>query len=113
MLVIGALALRWWVQAGRVPVGAALALGALLMAALAATASRVGLVALLSCGMLVACWALRAGRGQRAVLAVGARWRCMCWRRWPCRNWRSGPMAWQGATCWSACARANRPAAAA
>ena len=35
LLVIGALALRWWVQAGRVPVGAALALGALLMAALA------------------------------------------------------------------------------
>lgn len=71
LLVIGALALRWWVQAGRVPVGAALALGALLMAALAATASRVGLVALLACGMLVAWWALRAGRGQRAVLAVG------------------------------------------
>ena len=71
LLVIGALALRWWVQAGRVPVGAAVALGALLMAALAATASRVGLVALLACGMLVAWWALRAGRGQRAVLAVG------------------------------------------
>ncbi|MBP7530395.1 MAG: O-antigen ligase C-terminal domain-containing protein [Ottowia sp.] len=71
LLVIGALALRWWVQAGRVPVGAALALGALLMAALAATASRVGLVALLACGALVAWWALRAGRGQRAVLAVG------------------------------------------
>ena len=71
LLVIGALALRWWVQAGRVTVGAALALGALLMAALAATASRVGLVALLACGALVAWWALRAGRGQRAVLAVG------------------------------------------
>lgn len=71
LLVIGALALRWWVQTGRVPVGAAVALGALLMAALAATASRVGLVALLACGALVAWWALRAGRGQRAVLAVG------------------------------------------
>ena len=29
LLVIGAMALRWWVQAWRVPVGAALALGAL------------------------------------------------------------------------------------
>ena len=43
LLVIGALALRWWVQAGRVPASAAVAMGALLMAALAATASRVGL----------------------------------------------------------------------
>ena len=71
LLVIGALALRWWVQAGRVPVAAAAGLGALLMAALAATASRVGLVALLACGALVAWWALRAGRARRAVLAVG------------------------------------------
>ncbi|MFD1891931.1 pilin glycosylation ligase domain-containing protein [Ottowia beijingensis] len=43
LLVMGLLALRWWVQAGRVPMGAALALGALLVSALAATASRVGL----------------------------------------------------------------------
>ncbi|MDO5691412.1 MAG: Wzy polymerase domain-containing protein [Pseudomonadota bacterium] len=71
LLVIGALALRWWVQVGRVPLGAAVALGALLMAALAATASRVGLVALLVCGGLAAWWALQAGRGWRAVLAVG------------------------------------------
>lgn len=56
LLVIGALALRWWVQAGRVPASAAVAMGALLMAALAATASRVGLVGLLACGALVAWW---------------------------------------------------------
>ena len=44
MLVMGALALRWAVQRGRLPVPTAGAMGVLLMAALAATASRVGLV---------------------------------------------------------------------
>ena len=75
LLVMGALALRWWVQAGRVRLLAAVALGVLLMAALAATASRVGLVALLGGGALVAWWSVRAGPGQRpmvALLAVAA-----------------------------------------
>lgn len=71
LLVIGLLALRWWVGAGRVPAAAAAPMAALLLAALAATASRVGLVALLVCGALLAWWGWRAGRGRWALLAVG------------------------------------------
>ncbi|MFT3778587.1 MAG: Wzy polymerase domain-containing protein [Ottowia sp.] len=71
LLVIGALALRGLVQGGRVARRHAAWLGALPMAALAATASRVGLVELLACGALVLWWAWGAGRGRGALLAVG------------------------------------------
>ena len=56
LLVMGALALRWAVQRGRLPVPTAGAMGVLLMAALAATASRVGLVALLAAGLAAGKW---------------------------------------------------------
>lgn len=72
LLLIGALALRWWVQAGLMPMLAAAGLGALLMAALAATASRVGLVALLACGALLVWWAWAAGRARLALLVLTA-----------------------------------------
>lgn len=74
LLVIGVLALRWQVQQGRWPGRApATALLALLTAALAATASRVGLVELLACGALALGWA-RAGRSAaNADAAAGPR----------------------------------------
>jgi len=75
LLVIGALALRWLVQTGRLRWRHAAWPGALLVAALAATASRVGLVELLACGALLLWWsgaARQPGEGRRAVmLAVG------------------------------------------
>ncbi|MCL1960250.1 MAG: Wzy polymerase domain-containing protein [Desulfovibrionaceae bacterium] len=74
LLVIGALALRWLARAGRLPGGHAAWMGALLMAALAATASRVGLVELLACGALLLWWALAARQprqGRRVAAAVG------------------------------------------
>ncbi len=60
LLLIGALALRWHVQQGRLSRAPAAALLLLLMAALAATASRAGLLELLACGALALWWA-RAG----------------------------------------------------
>ena len=77
LLVMGALSLRWWLQQGAWPgrgrAGAvAAAMGALLMAALAATASRVGLVELLVLGAAALWWARGHGRGRRVALgAVG------------------------------------------
>ncbi|MDR2156125.1 MAG: Wzy polymerase domain-containing protein [Burkholderiaceae bacterium] len=71
LLVIGALALRGLVQDGRLSWRLAAGLCALLVAALAATASRVGLVELLACGALLSWWARGAKHGRRAVLAVG------------------------------------------
>ena len=72
LLVMGALALRWAVQRGRLPVPTAGAMGVLLMAALAATASRVGLVALLAAGLAVLWWSRTGGRWRMALAAVGA-----------------------------------------
>jgi O-antigen ligase len=71
LLVIGALALRGLVRDGQLPWRLALVPGALLVAALAATASRVGLAELLVCGALLGWWAWRDGRGRWALLAVG------------------------------------------
>lgn len=76
LLVIGLLALRWLVQGGRLARAPAGWLGALLLAALAATASRVGLVELLACGALALWWAwqgpaLAPGRVRRVLWAVG------------------------------------------
>ena len=74
LLVIGALALAWLVRQGRLARGHAVWMGALLMVALAATASRVGLVELLACGALLLGWAWRGGAiaGRRALAGVGA-----------------------------------------
>ena len=71
LLVMGALALYGLARVGRLPKYLAVALGALLMAALAATASRVGLVELLACGALALWWAFAArqpGQGRGAAL---------------------------------------------
>lgn len=68
LLVIGLLSLRWWLRRGlsnRLAAGMA----ALLLTALAATASRVGLVEFLAAGALSLCWAAR-GRWRMAALAV-------------------------------------------
>ena len=68
LLVIGLLSLRWWLSRGlsnRLAAGMA----ALLLTALAATASRVGLVEFLAAGALSLCWAAR-GRWRMAALAV-------------------------------------------
>jgi len=75
LLMIGALALCWLVRDRRLPWRHAAWMGALLIAALAATASRVGLVELLACGALLTWWALASrepGRGRRMALIVGA-----------------------------------------
>jgi O-antigen ligase len=73
LLVIGLLALCWLSQAGRLRWRAAAPMGALLVVALAATASRVGLLELLLCGALLLWWAHRAGHGRRALgLLCGA-----------------------------------------
>jgi len=74
LLVIGALALRWQVQQGLWPARApAIALLALLMAALAATASRVGLVELLACGALVLWWGCAGRLVANGDVAAGQR----------------------------------------
>ena len=68
LLVIGLLSLRWSLRRGlsnRLAAGMA----ALLLTALAATASRVGLVEFLAAGALSLCWAAR-GRWRMAALAV-------------------------------------------
>ena len=70
LLVMGAWALRWWVQVQRLPTLVTVALGALRMAALAATASRVGLVALLGGGALALWWSLRGEGGPRRMVAL-------------------------------------------
>ena len=70
LLAMGAWALRWWVQVQRLPTLVTVALGALLMAALAATASRVGLVALLGGGALALWWSLRGEGGPRRLVAL-------------------------------------------
>ena len=71
LLVIGALALRWQVQQGRLARVPASVLLALLMAALAATASRLGLVALLAV-LALALWWARADRIARRGTSVPA-----------------------------------------
>ena len=72
LLVIGVLALRWQVQRGRRPGRApAVALLALLTTALAATASRVGLVELLACGALALWWARAGSSAANGDVAVG------------------------------------------
>ena len=72
LLVIGALSLRWWLQQAVSGHGRSVALaavtGALLMAGLAATASRVGLVELLVLGAAALWWARAPGRGRRVAL---------------------------------------------
>lgn len=62
LLVMGLLALRWWGQQGLAR-GVQAGLAALLLAALAATASRVGLLELLALGGMALCWAWRGARG--------------------------------------------------
>ena len=76
LLMIGALALYWAARDRplfwRYP---AWPMGALLVIALAATASRVGLVELLACSALLTWWAVASrepGRGWRMALIVGA-----------------------------------------
>jgi O-antigen ligase len=71
LLVIGALALRWLVRDGRLPWRLAAGMGALLLAALAATASRVGLVELLVYGALLLWWSRGAGRGRQVLWVLG------------------------------------------
>ncbi|MEZ5606609.1 MAG: Wzy polymerase domain-containing protein [Burkholderiaceae bacterium] len=71
LLVIGLAALRWHVQARRLPRGAAGGLAALLLAALAATASRIGGVELLALAAMAAWWSRGQGRG-RTVARVAA-----------------------------------------
>ena len=71
LLVIGALALRWQVQQGRLARVPASVLLALLMAALAATASRLGLVALVAV-LALALWWARADRIARRGTSVPA-----------------------------------------
>ncbi|MBK8667416.1 MAG: O-antigen ligase C-terminal domain-containing protein [Burkholderiales bacterium] len=73
LLVIGALALRWQVQQGRLARRPAAALLALLMAALAATASRLGLVALLAVLALVWWWARADRIARRSAVATAGR----------------------------------------
>lgn len=71
LLVIGLLALRWQFQRGWVTALHASWMGALLLMALAATASRVGLVALVALGTLVLWWS-RSLPGGRTRLLVAA-----------------------------------------
>jgi hypothetical protein len=97
LLMIGLLALRWWLQRGgavarlrpprRALVWALAALAvALLLVALAASASRIGLVELVLLGLLVAWWSRRDGHwwwshgGGRWRSSWGVRWR---WRWMP------------------------------
>ena len=72
LLVIGLAALRWHVQARRLPRVAAGVLAALLLAALAATASRIGGVELLALAALAAWWARGRGAGRAVALAAAA-----------------------------------------
>lgn len=71
LLVIGLWALRWLLLRGGIGRGVAIWMAALMSTALAATASRVGLVEFLALGALALWWAARAGgRWRVAVLAV-------------------------------------------
>ena len=75
LLVIGLLALGWLHNQRRLSRVAVGALSGLMLAALAATASRVGLVELLAVALLALWWASRAGASSRSVawsLAAGA-----------------------------------------
>ena len=74
LLAIGLLALRWLRARGVLPSGVAAGVGALLLVALAATASRVGLVELLAVVGLALWWGWRGGGLSRrvALAAVGA-----------------------------------------
>ena len=72
LLMIGLLALRWLRGRGAMSAGGAAMPGALLLVALAATASRVGLVELLAVGVLALGWAWRAGAGRRLALVLAA-----------------------------------------
>ncbi|MDO5288418.1 MAG: Wzy polymerase domain-containing protein [Pseudomonadota bacterium] len=75
LLAMGLLALRWWGQQGRLAWGWQAGVAALLLTALAATASRVGLVALLAVGAMVLCWGWRAGWApQGAATPLRGRW---------------------------------------
>ena len=69
LLVIGLWALRWLLLRGGIGRGVAIWMAALMSTALAATASRVGLVEFLAAGALSLCWAAR-GRWRMAALAV-------------------------------------------
>ena len=71
LLVIGLWALRWLLLRGGIGRGVAIWMAALMSTALAATASRVGLVEFLALGALALWWAARAGgRWRVAALAV-------------------------------------------
>lgn len=70
LLVIGLAALHYQLGVRRVAVVPAAMMAILLAVALAATASRTGLVELLALGGAVAWWGWRAGRGRAAALAV-------------------------------------------
>ena len=71
LLVIGLWALRWLLLRGGIGRGVAICMAALMSTALAATASRVGLVEFLALGALALWWAARAGgRWRVAALAV-------------------------------------------
>ena len=72
LLAIGLLSLRWCVQAGRLNAGPAAGIAALLLAALAATASRVGLVELAAGGALALGWSRAGGRWRTALAVAGA-----------------------------------------
>lgn len=67
LLVLGLLSLRWLQARGRLSRGTTGALAGLLLAALAATASRVGLVELLAVAALALWWAWRSGAPLRAL----------------------------------------------
>lgn len=67
LLVMGLLSLRWLQLRGALPRLAVGALAALLLAALAATASRVGLVELLAVALLTLWWAARTGAPVRRL----------------------------------------------
>ena len=69
LLAIGLVALRTQVPVGRWPAAALAGLAALLVVALAATASRIGLVELLALALLTVLWAREGGR-WRGELAV-------------------------------------------
>ncbi len=68
LLVTGLLALRWLRQAQRLPAPAALAASALLVAGLAASASRIGLVALVAVGAVALWWGVRAGEARTGAV---------------------------------------------
>ncbi|WP_028604289.1 PglL family O-oligosaccharyltransferase [Ottowia thiooxydans] len=73
LLMIGALALRWLLQRHRLKPSHASWMGALLLVALAATASRIGLVELIVLGAVVLWWSRRLpSNGKRALVAVAA-----------------------------------------